>query len=448
MTWTGLKNVAVEARPLARLAAPVSIGMASDLVMGFIDNILVGRLGAAPLAAAAFANTLLMFFVMVGGAFSLCLAPFVAQSLGRGDRAGAHRLIASGMVLNALVTVVCMAGLGLCWLWFDRFGQPAEVVLLGRPYFAVLAATFVFVLPFQAAKGGLEGFGFTGVPMVAAVAGVAVNAVVAYGLVYGKWGWPELGLNGAAVATGVGRVVRLALVLVLPLCMVRVRKALFSAELFSWSPADIRLLARLGLPASGSVFFEVVAFSGASIMMGWVGTVALAAHQVVLSLASFTFLLAMGVGTAGGIRVGHWLGFGDMRMARTAGVAAIGVAVGLMATTGLVFVAFRNLLPALFVKESEVIVIAAGMLLVAALFQVFDGVQVVGSNLLRALGDVRVPMALTLAAYWGIALPTGYLCGFVFGMGGVGIWVGLFVGLFTAAILLSARFARLTTPQS
>jgi len=267
-----------------------------------------------------------------------------------------------------------------------------------------------------------------------------VNAFTNWLLIFGNWGFPALGLDGAGWATFASRIfMALALMIfVMNNKFFKQYDVSFHFRSINWPV--IKKILSLGLPSGIQYFFEVGAFSFAVIMVGWLGTKQLAAHQIAINLASISFMAVLGISVAGSIRVGNAVGRKDIAETRRAGFTASLLGASIMLFAGIIFILFRNYLPTLYVNDEVVISYASSLLIIAALFQISDGTQAVGIGILRGLTDVKIPTAITFIAYWIVGLPVGYLLGFNFGMGVQGVWIGLLLGLTTSAILLTLRF--------
>ncbi|MDB5264305.1 MAG: multidrug transporter, partial [Adhaeribacter sp.] len=308
----------------------------------------------------------------------------------------------------------------------------------------ILCFSMVPLMVFQGFKQFAEGLSLTKQAMYISVFANLLNIAGNYMLIYGKWGAPPLGLEGAAISTFVSRVIMAlmmgAYVLYagrLKIYRLRWRRKFVSVRYM------LRIL-KLGLPISLQMALEVGAFSFSAIMMGWLGAKALAAHQIAISIAALTYMMASGIAAAATIRVGNLFGSGRLRDMQIAGYSSMLMVIGFMSSAGLLLVLLNNFIPQLYVNDPEVIKIAGSLIIIAALFQISDGVQVVGLGALRGLEDVKVPSMISLLAYWVVALPIGYLLGFTGGFGALGIWTGLLLGLSVAAILLFFRFRKLS----
>ena len=442
-----MKNLRSHWRPTLLLAYPVVLSQMGHTMVGFVDSVLVGSLGTVPLAAVSLGMNSTTVIMILGIGLSMGSVPLVAAADGRRDQADLARLLVSSVWLSALAGLA-LAGLGQLVPSLMHFlGQPPAVEVLAEPWVRVISLSFLPLMIFQGFREFAEGLGLTRQAMWLSVGANVVNAALCYALVFGHWGAPAMGLMGSAWATLIARTLMAALMAAYVLLSQRLHA--YRVAVHSWWP-DATTLARLlgiGAPIGVQMAFEVGAFATAAIMIGWLGAVPLAAHQVAINLASITYMAASGIAAAATIRVGKLLGGGDLAEARQAGFAAYFLGFAFMASMGLLFIATRHVAPLMYSHDPAVVAQAATLLLIAALFQVSDGLQVMGLGALRGLEDVKVPSVVALLAYWVVALPLGYFLGFRLHYGAPGVWSGLLVGLTIVAGVLLLRFRRETEPD-
>ncbi|GJM27852.1 MAG: MATE family efflux transporter [Cyclobacteriaceae bacterium] len=411
-----------------------------QVLVGVADSLMVGQLGAQPLAAASLANVIFHVIMVFGLGVSLAVTPLVAAADGEQNIKKITGFFSNGLLVNIILGIVLALAVVVCTPILNNLDQPQPVVTLAIPYLRIITVALVPYMIFQSFRQFAEGMGNTRQAMYITLMGNALNIVLNYLFIYGKLGFPELGLNGAGWATLIARTV-MALSMggyIYYSSRFRVFRQGFS--LIHISRPIIRRILKVGVPAGLQFVFEVSAFGFAAIMMGWLGTQTLAAHQIAINLASISYMMATGIASAATIRVGNQLGKGDLINLRTAGNTSIIMVVLFMGCAGLLFVMLRDFFPQLYISDPEVISIASQLLVVAAFFQISDGVQVVGMGALRGIEDVKVPTVIAVTAYWLVGLPVGYFLAFSFGMGANGIWYGLFIGLSLAAVLLYYRF--------
>lgn len=426
------------------LAYPVMLTQLGQVSVGIADSMMVGRIGALPLAASSLANSIFFVVMMFGIGISMGLTPLVSMASGKGKLKRISRLFSHSLWINAS-TGLLLTGLILAFSQgLQILDQPAAVTELAKPYLLIITASLVPLMLFQTFKQLAEGLSQTKQAMVITIFSNLVNVFLNYVLIWGVWGFPELGLNGAGWATLFSRV--LMMLLMGGYVLYAKRYAVYRLSLVRAKasfPMAVRIL-KIGVPTGFQFIFEVSAFSAAAIMMGWIGINALAGHQIALNLASISYMMATGLATAGMIRVSHYVGKGDFRAMREAGLVVFGMVTVFMLGCALLFFAFRFYLPTLYIDDPQVISLAASLLILAGFFQISDGVQVVGLGVLRGLEDVKVPTLVTFFAYWGLGLPLGYWLAFGMGMAEQGIWVGLLIGLTLTAGMLLYRFDQLS----
>lgn len=422
------------------LAYPVMIGQVGYIAMQVVDNIMIGGLGAVQLAAASIANSIFILIMIIGLGISYAVTPLVAIAIGGEKTSECDELFRHSYIVNIITSVILVIIAFLCSNIIKYLNQPAEVVSLSVSYCRVMGLSILPLMLFQSYKQFIEGLSSTRPAMIITVAANLINAFFNWVLVYGKFGFPRLELNGSGYATFSSRLF-MALAI---LWYVRRAKAFaqykFSVKIKNINYHVIRKLLNLGLPTAFQYLFEVGSFSFAVIMIGWMGTKQLAAHQIAINLATISYMATLGISSAGAIRVGNGVGQRNIKEIRRAGFTAISLGASVMFLCGIIFVFLRKVLPSLYINDSEVISIASTLLIIAAIFQVFDGTQAVGIGVLRGLMDVKGPTIITFIAYWIIALPVGYLFGFVFHLQVIGIWIGFLCGLLSSAVMLTLRF--------
>ncbi len=427
------------------LAYPVVLSQLGHILVTVCDSIMVGRTGTLPLAAASLGNSIFTILMIFGLGISFGITPLVAAADGRQNHRRIALLLTSGLIISTGVGVLLfLTGYILSpYLYYLR--QPAEVVQLAIPYLNILCCSLVPLMLFQGLKQFAEGLSLTRQSMYLSVGANLLNFGLNYLLIFGYGGFPRMGLNGAATATLISRVV-MALLMGVYIWrsprFVQYRQQT-RRKLISFKHG--RRIFKLGLPIAGQMLFEMSAFSFSAIMIGWLGAKQLAAHQIAINVAAVTYMMASGIAAAATIRVSNELGRSQFREMRQAGFSGIMMALLFMTVMAVILIVTKNYIPMLYVHDAAVIKMAAGLLVIAALFQLSDGVQVAGLGALRGLEDVKVPGLISFLAYWVVGLPTGYILCFKLGLGVNGIWTGLLAGLTVAAILLFYRFKKLTS---
>jgi len=434
------RRVHREARRILRLAGPIVLSQLGVVGMTTTDTLMVGPLGPTALAAVGVGGAIHFFAMVMSMGLVLGTGPLVSQAFG----AGRSRDCVLWLVQGVWVALVASVPVVLVSLEGERvarlLGQAPEVAALAGAYMRALAPGVPGWLLFMAFRQYVEGMGRPTPPTAITLGGLVLNGLANYAFIHGLGGViPPMGAVGTGWATTLVRW-SMAFAAVAYLARSGFASQVRSVSTLVPRPPLLRRILVVGAPISGQLVLEIGLFSfGASIMMGWLGAVPLAAHQIAINLASTTFMVALGASLAGQIRVGHHIGARRPVAARRAALATYGLAVGFMAVCGLIFVSFPALLVGLYTREPDVVRLGATLLLFAAAFQVFDGAQVAGLCVLRGAADTAVPMLLAGLGYWGVGLPAAYLLGFHTPLGAVGIWAGLSLSLAIVAALLALR---------
>lgn len=414
-----------------QLALPVVLAEMGWMTMGMVDALMVGRISPEAIGAVGVGTSLFMGVAVFAMGLMLGLDTLVSHAYGAGRRDECHRWLFHGVVLALVLSAPLIAILFWISSALDAWGLTPSVLVLTRPYLETLAWSVVPLLLYSAFRRYLQGMGVVRPVMIALVAANIINGVANWLLIFGNLGFPALGVEGSAWATVFARVVMAAFLLAT--ILYREHDVLHERRLeWAWFK---RLLA-LGLPASGQVTLEVGVFAAATALAGRLPAVSLAAHQIALNYAAFTFMVPLGVASAGAVRVGHALGRRDPSGASRAGWTALLFGVGFMMVAALVFLTIPRLLLRAFTDDPGVLAVGVSLLFVAAVFQLFDGLQGVATGVLRGLGDTRSPMLWNLAGHWFIGLPLGYWLAFVLGIGVLGLWWGLSIGLMICGVAL------------
>jgi len=426
-----------EAGAILRLAAPVAVAQVGMLTMGLVDTWFVGQLGPIPLAAVALAGALFFAVSVVAMGAIMALDPLVSQAFGARDAARcaaawrAGRILALGLAPPLFGWALAIEPILAAWGDFDP-----RVVRAAGDYVVPLATGALPFLLFAADRSFLHGLGDTRPAMVVAVLANVVNALLDYALIFGEWGAPAFGVAGSGLATGL---CRWFMLLALHAWIYRPRYAPYRVAV-GLPTGLLRQAVRLGAPIGLTHGLEVGAFAAASVFMGLLGVVPLAAHQVAIKMASTTFMLAIALGTATGIRVGQAVGAGRPDAAARSGAIGLGLGLGAMAAAAVILLTGGRAIMASFTDDPEVVALGATLLAVAAAFQLSDGTQAIAAGALRGVGDTIWPMFANLGAHWLVGLPVGGLLVFQLDLGPTAVWWALASGLTVAAVVLVLRF--------
>lgn len=436
-------SYARHAKLTLRLSIPVIIGQMGHVLMGQIDNIMIGDLGYTYLSAASLANSIFILLFVFGIGISFAISPLVAEAKASGKHEACAAYLKQGVWIGWITGLVLVLAISLSIYALPYLDQPPQDVELATTYMILLGISALPNVLFLIYKHFADGLSATRPAMVVTLLALLVNTFANWLLIYGNWGFPRLELIGAGYATLISRIFMYGAMYFYVRKARLTRQYRFQGSFWHWDSSVIKRLLNIGLPSGFQYFFEVGAFSGAAIMVGKLGMADRAAHQIAIGTATVTYMVVMGISSGATIRVGTAFGLGNREEVRRAGLSGIGLGAGFMFLAALMLVIFRYPIARIYVDDIGVIATAANLLMIAALFQIFDGIQAVALGALRGIQDVNIPTLITLFAYWGVALPTGYLMAFVWGVGLNGVWYSLVIGLLLAAIFLTTRFLML-----
>ncbi|KAA1245649.1 MATE family efflux transporter [Aquimarina sp. RZ0] len=432
-----------------KLAAPVMLGMLGHTFVGLIDNVMVGQLGTAELAAVSLGNSFMFIAMSLGIGFSMAITPLVAEADGENNFTSGKSIFKHGFLLCTVLGVLLFIGVVFARPLMYLMKQPTEVVALAIPYLDLVAVSLIPLIGFQALKQFSDGLSMTKYPMYATLIANVVNVVLNYLLIFGKFGFPEMGIVGAAVGTLVSRLIMVIFLWILLKSKEKSKAYLSSIKFFILENKMFKKIVLLGFPSALQMFFEVGIFTAAIWLSGILGKNPQAANQIALNLASMTFMVAMGLSVTAMVRVGNQKGLQQFKELRRIAFSIFLLTLLIEVAFALLFIVFNTVLPQIYLDvndlenlsdTNEVIGIAARLLIIAALFQISDGIQVVVLGALRGLQDVKIPTVVTFIAYWIVGFPISYYLGLYTEYKNSGIWIGLLAGLSVSAILLSMRF--------
>ena len=429
------------------LALPVCFGQLGHVMVGVVDSIMVGHyggdgssLGALSLAACSLANSLFSVVLVFGIGLAYGVTPLIANADGTKDKNKITAFFRNSIIIGGFSGFMLFVFISLSSSLLRFMDQPKEVVELAIPYFNILGFSLIPLMLFLSLKQFAEGLSFTKQAMFISLIANIINVGLNYLFIFGKFGFKEMGLNGAGWATFLSRVIMFVIMFVYIVKSKHFKDYLDGLKLKLASFKIIREILDISIPIAFQFLFEVGAFAFAAIMMGWLGTNQLAAHQIAISIASITYMMASGISAAATVRVGNALGRKNNMELRNSAFAAFILGLAFMFLCALLFIAFHDYLPFLFNDNIEVVKLASSLIVIAAFFQVSDGVQVIGLGALRGISDVKLPTLITVLAYWVVGLPIAYFLAFILDFGAVGIWYGLLIGLSLAAALMFYRF--------
>jgi MATE family multidrug resistance protein len=436
-----------------KLAAPVMLGMLGHTFVSFVDNIMVGQIGTAELAAVSLGNSFMFIAMSIGIGFSTAITPLIAEADSSDNLKQARSTYKNGLFLCTALGIMLFLGIYFSKSVMYLMKQPKEVVELAIPYLDLVAFSLIPMIIFQAIKQFSDGMSMTKYPMYATLLSNIINIILNYLLIFGKFGFPEMGIVGAAYGTLISRIVMVVYLWVLLRYKKRSKRIVRNIKFFVLDFLMIKRIINLGSLSAMQMLFEVAIFTAAIWLSGLLGKNPQAANQIALNLSSMAFMVAMGLSVASMIRVGNQKGLKNYKELRRIAFSLFLLGVLLAIFFALLFFIFHKSLPNIYVDLSdasnyadnmEVISIASKLLIAAAFFQISDSLQVVALGALRGLQDVKIPTILTFISYWVVGFPVSYFLGKEEMYGSFGIWLGLLAGLTTASILLFIRFNSLT----
>ncbi len=420
------------------------IGHLGHVLVGLADNIMVGRLGAAPLAAVSLGNSFVFIAFSLGIGFSFAITPLIAEADGENDIEKGRKHFQHGLILCTLLGLSMFFMLIIATPVMRYMDQPPEVVELAIPYLNITAFSMIPLMIFQAFKQFTDGLSQTKYGMYATVIANILNVILNFLLIYGLWIFPRLELVGAAIGTLISRIVMVVFIVLILRSKDKFIPFFRRIKFREIQNSEFYKIIALGFPTAMQMLFEVGVFTAAIWLAGTLGTIDQASNQIALNLASMTFMIAVGLGVTATIRVGNQKGLKNFSELKRISVSIFLQVFIIEFCFAIGFFVFKDVLPLVYIDDILVVETAASLLLIAGLFQLSDGFQVVVLGALRGMQDVKVPTYITFVAYWVIGFPISYLLGLVYGLGSQGIWIGLLAGLTASAILLFLRFNYLT----
>ena len=431
-------------RHLMVLGIPIMIGQIGMIVLGFADTIMIGRYSTEALAASGFVNNLFNLVIIGSTGFAYGLTPLVSSYYGRGKHHGIGRLLKNALWVNLTVGIVFTAIMTVVYCYVERFDQPEELMPLIKPYYLVLLASLVPILLFNAFRQFADGITDTKTSMWILAFGNGLNILCNWLLIFGYWGFPEMGLLGAGIATLFSRIAMLLVFIMVFLMRSRYRVYLKGFLRAPLNGRDFQTLNRLGWPLALQMTMETSSFCLTAVMVGWLGTEALAAHQVMLTISTVFFMMYYGMGAATSVRVSYFLGRVDIAEARRTAFSGFHLILAMAFVLNLGFWQVRSFAGSLFTDNGTVLWLLTGLILPMVVYQFGDCLQITFANALRGIMDVKFLMFSSFIAYFVISLPLSYLFSFTFGFGLVGIWMAFPFGLTSAGLMFLFRFLKRT----
>ncbi len=427
-------------KELFRIGLPIIIGQIGIIFVSFADTIMVGRHGTDDLGAASFVNNMFNLAIIFATGFSYGLTPIVGRLFGSGKKREIGDTLKNAMLANGTIALLLIAVMGILYLNIGNLGQPQELLGLMRPYYLVLLITMPFMMLFNAFKQFADGITDTKTPMWILITGNVLNIIGNYVLIFGKCGLPELGLLGAGISTLFSRMAMLAIFMYI---FFRSKRYAPYAQGFMHGKITIREqkeLFGIGTPVALQMGMETASFSLATIMVGWLGTTALAAHQIMCTVGQLGFMMYYGMAAAVAVKVSNYSSNRDLPNIRRSADAGFHLILVMALAVSLLIYLIRHEIGGIFTDNSQVSLLVAQLAIPFILYQFGDGLQCNFSNALRGIADVKPVMLYAFIAYFVISLPAGYLFGFIFGWGLPGVWMSFPFGLTSAGIMFYLRF--------
>jgi len=428
------------------LALPIVGSQVGHTLVHMADSVIVGHFtDTTQLASVSLVNSIFILIMVIGLGISYGLTPLIAQENGRQNYAECGKLLSNSLIINVLIGIFlyCIVHFGVL-LVIDHLNQTPAVVSYAKPYLGLLSVSIIPLLVFQTFKQFAEGLGFTKQAMFVSIWGNVLNITLGIIFVKGLFGIKPMGVSGVGLSTLIDRTLMAVVMAIYVLRSKHFKKYLTDFKATLIDKVRAFKLIKIGAPVAMQYSFEISAFSGAAILIGTIGAVEQAAHQIAIGLAAMTYMMASGIASAATIKTGNNFGKNNFNDLRKSAIASYHVILLFMSCTAIIFMLANNLLPFIYTSDLKVVAIASQLVIIAGFFQLFDGTQVVGLGVLRGIGDVNIPTFITFLAYWVVGIPVGYVLGFHFGLGVNGIWYGLTLGLLTASILLFLRFQNKT----
>ena len=429
-----------------KLAYPVIIGMIGHTLVGFVDNAMVGQLGTSELAAISLGNSFVFLAMAFGIGFSTAITPLIAESDAKKNKSNTKSILSNGILVCIFLGAVLMIIVLIAKPIIYYMGQSEEVVNLAYPYITLVAISLFPLIIFQSFKQFSDGLSFTKIAMISTVIANLINVVINYILIYGKFGFPKLELVGAGIGTLISRVIMVLIIIYLIKSNPKINQYLDNLFSLKYSSIITKKIINLGYPSALQMMFEVGFFISGIWVCGIIGINYQAANQIALNLSSLTFMVALGLSVAATIRIGNQKGLNDYKNLKRIAISIFLITILIELIFALIFIIFSDLLPWLYLENNsnfdvlETVSLASKLLIIVALFQIFDGIQIVAQGALRGIQDVKIPSMICFLSYIIFGVPIMIYLGLYTDLKATGVWIGFLIGLMIASVLLSIRF--------
>lgn len=431
-------------KSLIFLGVPIIIGQVGQIVLAFTDTLMIGHHSTEELGAASFVNNMFNLIIIFSTGFSYGLTPIIGHFFGNKDTNSIGRMLKNSLFANTIITVLLTGIMIIFFFNIEKLGQPIELIPLIKPYYLILLSSLLFIMLFNAFKQFADGITDTKISMWIMLTGTMVNIIGNYILIYGKLGFPEMGLLGAGISTLFSRILMLIIFILVFFRAKRYQEYKIGFFNSRFNFKDLKTLNNMGWPVGLQMGMETASFSLSAIMIGWIGTIALASHQIMLSVSQIGFMIYYGMGAAVAVLISNYRGKGDMINIRRSANAGFHIILLIAVLVSILLFLLRNSIGGWFTDNIDVSITVSSLIIPFILYQFGDGLQITYANALRGIADVKPMMIIAFIAYFLISLPLGYFLGFIMNWGTFGIWMAFPFGLTSAGIMFYLRFRKKT----
>lgn len=427
---------------LIKIGFPIVLGQLGIIILGFADTLMIGHHSTNELAAASFVNNIFNLIILFGTGFAYGLTPLIGESYGKKDYINIGKLLKNSLFSNLIIAVLLSAIMCVLYIRIEYLGQPKELMIYIKPYFLIVLSSILFVMLFNGFKQFAEGITDTKTPMWILIFGNIFNIIGNYILIYGKLGIPELGIIGAGLSTLISRILMLFAFIIIFLKENKYKEYKMGFRKSAITKETFKKMNLMGWPIALQMGMESASFNLSAIMIGWIGSIALAAHQIAGTISTLSFMVLYGMGAAISIRISYFKGQNDIIKIKETAISGFHLNITICIFAALIYFLIKNHIGYLFTDNQDVAAITSSLIIILMLYQIGDGTQITFANALRGISDVKSMMYIAFIAYFIVSLPIGYILGFILNWGIYGVWLAYPIGLSVAGILFAFRFNR------
>lgn len=427
---------------LIKIGFPIVLGQLGIIILGFADTLMIGHHSTNELAAASFVNNIFNLIILFGTGFAYGLTPLIGESYGKKDYINIGKLLKNSLFANLIIAVLLSAIMCVLYIRIEYLGQPKELMIYIKPYFLIVLSSILFVMLFNGFKQFAEGITDTKTPMWILIFGNIFNIIGNYILIYGKLGIPELGIIGAGLSTLISRILMLFAFIIIFLKENKYKEYKMGFRKSAITKETFKKMNLMGWPIALQMGMESASFNLSAIMIGWIGSIALAAHQIAGTISTLSFMVLYGMGAAISIRISYFKGQNDLIKIKETAISGFHLNMTICIFAALIYFLIKNHIGYLFTDNQDVAAITSSLIIILMLYQIGDGTQITFANALRGISDVKSMMYIAFIAYFIVSLPIGYIFGFILNWGIYGVWLAYPIGLSVAGILFAFRFNR------